>query len=343
MKTLLFALLGMRLPLAAASQDAGSAPIASFLDHEGFLRCHRDALADYEEEKDLGDTLQSTSYAGSKCQSLVKPIKSLAKGGTSRIYEGILSLPTPGHPDEGRRVIVKEVQMLFAHQAHNEVCFYQHVRHPTLSKYYCHYQKASGATCLVMDYIDGIPLNALFNQEHYALDEMTRMAARWPEVLASGVDFLNLLHGRGLCHGDLKPENILLSSGGVHFIDFGTVALRSEPVDIPTLQYAPPERIRGKPTATETGCTAQGDFYGLGLVLYVMFTRKPPFRATDTQRLRQQIQKGVQVDMIEADEAIKDLLNGLLSVNPNHRWTTDKILEWTTLHAEEYGITLPAG
>lgn len=329
----------MRLYRAAVIHGAGSVATASSLDYEGFLKCHREALADYnEEEGDFGDPVQSTRYDGFQCQTLVRSIKLLKRGGTSRISEGILAFPTTEHVDEGRRVVVKEVDMLFAHQAHNEACFYQYVRHPSLPKYYCHYQKANGATCLVIEYADGMPLNILFSRRDPA--EMAGLTARWPEVLTSGIEFLDFLHGRGLCHGDLKPENILLGSDGVHFIDFGTVALPSEPAEVPTLQYAPPERIRWGSTI-ETGCTARGDFYGLGLALYVMLTYEPPFSATTTQRLRQQIQAGVQVDMIETDEALKELLGGLLSVDPSHRWTADQAREWVAAHADKYGIPLP--
>ena len=48
------------------------------------------------------------------------------------------------------------------------------------------------------------------------------------------------------------------------------------------------------------------------------------------------------MNMIETDEALKELLGGLLSVDPRHRWTADQTREWVAAHADKYKIPLPA-
>jgi formylglycine-generating enzyme required for sulfatase activity len=128
-----------------------------------------------------------------------------------------------------------------------------------------------------------------------------RTAARLVETLAEAVQHA---HVRGVVHRDLKPSNILLAPpaaqlpggaadvpGGLGFIpritdfglakvlveDFGSTAgspTRSGAV-LGTPGYMAPEQAAGKSRAVGTAA----DVYALGVVLYELLVRRPPFQA----------------------------------------------------------------
>ncbi|HZR18894.1 MAG TPA: serine/threonine-protein kinase [Verrucomicrobiae bacterium] len=87
-------------------------------------------------------------------------------------------------------------------------------------------------------------------------------------ALAEALDFL---HGQSLTHGDIKPQNIIFVENQPKLADVGLVNDLPEagqnPTGVGTLGYMPPDRKVGTP---------QADIYGLGMVLYVMFTGREP-------------------------------------------------------------------
>lgn len=98
--------------------------------------------------------------------------------------------------------------------------------------------------------------------------------------VASG---LNWLHERGIIYRDLKPENILLSADGhVLLADFGLckpgVACASQAFSIcGTPEYISPEVLKG------AGYDKSVDYWGLGVLLYVMICGCMPFNHQDRQ------------------------------------------------------------
>jgi serine/threonine-protein kinase len=86
-------------------------------------------------------------------------------------------------------------------------------------------------------------------------------------------------------HRDLKPANVMVDSNGQVFItDFGLAAtareLQHTQLRSGTPAYMAPEQLEGREV------TVRSDLYTLGLVLYEMFTGRPPFahRRTPTDR-----------------------------------------------------------
>ncbi len=114
-------------------------------------------------------------------------------------------------------------------------------------------------------------------------------AAAW---LASILDALAWLHGRGLVHGDLKPENILFerSDGPPRLIDVSAITHASvgnetaddagdelvpswRDLDAPppgSTAYAAPEKLRGEPPAPGH------DVFAAGVILYEALTGVRP-------------------------------------------------------------------
>lgn len=102
---------------------------------------------------------------------------------------------------------------------------------------------------------------------------------------------LAFLHGEGFINGDLKPENTLLVDGAPVLIDFGLAAhhpggsgrewLEAQQAMWGTLDYMPPERIRGELV------DARSDLYSVGCILYELIVGEPPFTGSPPSRMRQ--------------------------------------------------------
>jgi WD40 repeat protein/serine/threonine protein kinase len=103
-------------------------------------------------------------------------------------------------------------------------------------------------------------------------------------------------HLRGVLHRDLKPSNILIDAPGEpHVVDWGLAKRLEVEGDLSSVGgvagtpcYMAPEQAQGRREAITTAT----DVYGLGTILYVLLTQKPPFRAETTmQTLRLVIER----------------------------------------------------
>lgn len=132
----------------------------------------------------------------------------------------------------------------------------------------------NGDPYLVMEYIDGQPLDQYCDQHQCPVRKRIRLLL----LICSAVHYA---HVRQVIHRDLKPGNILVTRQGVpKLLDFGTAKLLSrESVDssttsrfgMMTLRYASPEQLRGDPLTPAT------DVYSVGIVLYELITGAWPF------------------------------------------------------------------
>lgn len=138
-----------------------------------------------------------------------------------------------------------------------------------------------GLPYLVMEYIDGKPIDQYCDAQRLAIPERLRLF----QSICSAVQYA---HQNLVVHRDIKPGNILVTADGVpKLLDFGiakllepqlyfqtadpTVALRPM-----TPEYASPEQVRGEPITTSS------DIYSLGVVLYRLLTGHPPYRVDKT-------------------------------------------------------------
>lgn len=147
-----------------------------------------------------------------------------------------------------------------------------------------------GVPFLVMDYVDGLPIDTYCNRR--GLDTRERLAL-FLKVCAA-VDYA---HRNLVVHRDIKPSNILVDDQGEpQLLDFGISKLLddSDPAltraeqRLFTPAHASPEQITGSAITTAT------DVYALGVLLYELLAGRLPFASDEQQaenaaRVAQQI------------------------------------------------------
>jgi serine/threonine protein kinase/tetratricopeptide (TPR) repeat protein len=123
---------------------------------------------------------------------------------------------------------------------------------------------------VVMDYIDGKPLNEVLRLTSTPLS--IPQVVEWLLRLADAVGYA---HEQKLIHRDLKPANILIDQRGrPHIADFGlAIAMDGELANFlaGTPAYMSPEQIRGERLDGRT------DLWSLGGIMYELLTGRRPF------------------------------------------------------------------
>ena len=155
--------------------------------------------------------------------------------------------------------------------------------HQNIAQLYDGGQTEEGLPYLVMEYIDGIPVDLYCDTNELSVDHRIELFIR----ICDAVDHA---HRNLIVHRDIKPSNILVTRDGVpKLLDFGIAKpiQRSQlPQDVAKTQfgvramtpdYASPEQVRGESITTAT------DVYSLGVLLYQLLCGHLPYDV-DTQR-----------------------------------------------------------
>jgi formylglycine-generating enzyme required for sulfatase activity len=139
-----------------------------------------------------------------------------------------------------------------------------------------------GSFFFVMQYIDGVTLDAYWTADFARDVEGTRKTAQLFHKIAVAVQ---AAHERGVVHRDIKPSNIRVDRRGEpHVLDFGLACLAADADDITlksitapgqivgSLPWASPEQVAG------TELTPATDVYSLGVMFYQALTGSFPYR-----------------------------------------------------------------
>src|SRR5881296_514065 len=175
-------------------------------------------------------------------------------------------------------------------------------RHPNAVTVYDLRTSADGTIYLVMEYVEGITLDAEL-KKHGRFS-----AAEALTVLDPVMSVLNAAHAMGVVHRDLKPENIMIgkaSTGGepvVKLLDLGIAKLRevagAEKTGntnltiagqmLGTPYYMSPEQWGELPRDGNSEIDGRTDIYSLGLVAYEMISGKRPYSGVTLHELRRE-------------------------------------------------------
>ncbi len=165
---------------------------------------------------------------------------------------------------------------------------------------------------IVMEYVDGQPLNRLAPLPVADAVEYTRQAA----------EGLAFLHGQQLVHGDVKPENILVGKDGrVKLVDLGIASppgAQAGATIMGSPAYVAPERLQGAALST------RADVYGLGATLFEALAGRPPFIGQTAQEVAAQNLSSNPPDLLslrpDAPPALAAIVSRALAKDPAQRY-----------------------
>lgn len=150
------------------------------------------------------------------------------------------------------------------------------------------------------------------------------------EVAREVGEALHILHQNDLLHLDVKPSNILLRSAvplDLVLIDFGISTMLSSDMSKKFTQtrgtpmYQSPESWSG-------GMGRASDWWGLGMILLEIATRAHPFKGLANNVIAHAIATRP-IDIPERlEEGRKELIQGLLTRDPEKRWSWDQVSRW---------------
>lgn len=145
--------------------------------------------------------------------------------------------------------------------------------HPGIARLLDGGTTADGVPYLVMEHVEGEPIDAYCRRARLGLEERLELVAQVADAVAHA-------HSRLVVHRDLKPANLLITRDGrPKLLDFGIARILDNDGPRPTRagdfpmtpEYASPEQISGDPV------TALSDVYSLGVLLYELLTGVSPY------------------------------------------------------------------
>jgi serine/threonine-protein kinase len=133
-------------------------------------------------------------------------------------------------------------------------------------------------------------------------------------------------HQVDVVHRDLKPPNILINDQGVvKIVDFGVAAVTSDMSTrltrvgtlIGTPTYMAPEQVRSR------GIDARTDIYSLGVIMYELFTGRPPYMGDDMAVLFQHVEGNPippRQTNPDLSPALEEIILKAMAVDPEQRF-----------------------
>lgn len=163
---------------------------------------------------------------------------------------------------------------------HREAKVASRLQHPNVVQVHLAGQLPDGAMYIVMEYLDGVSLQAALDAAGgaFALPRMLHVALQLCDAVGEA-------HAQGIVHRDLKPENVMLVHRAedpdyVKVLDFGIARLHwgdqsmatAAGLIFGTARYISPEGAQGEPV------TPASDVYSLATLFYQMLSGRTPFR-----------------------------------------------------------------
>ena len=172
---------------------------------------------------------------------------------------------------------------------------------------------------LIMEYASG---KELFDYivKNKRLSEIESL--KFYQQILSGIEYL---HKLGIVHRDLKPENLLLDSkNNIKIADFGLSNLYNSNQLLKTACgspcYAAPEMINGY-----SYIPIMVDIWSSGIILFAMICGYLPFEDNNNDVLYKKITDGKFYFPSFVSDLARDLIKGILNVDPKKRFNLNKI------------------
>lgn len=228
-------------------------------------------LVDSDERAQAANDAAQFAAAEPRLYGNYRTIRPLGSGGMGVVY---LAERADGHFQQ--TVAVKVIAPHVAGQAFRERFLAERqilagLNHPNITKLLDGGVNEEGAPYLVMEYVDGRPLDLYCDIKKCGLRERLELFLKVcaPVIYA---------HCNLVVHRDLKPSNILVTEGGEPMLlDFGTAKLLAAAgTDISTVPLATP-RYTSPEQWSRAQVTTSSDLFSLGVILYELLTGAWPF------------------------------------------------------------------
>ena len=219
--------------------------------------------------------------------------------------------------DDGQRVAIKEMLVRRANSLKALELFEREARvlesldHPGLPHFYEDFLEEAGrssAFFLVQEWIDGSPLDELYDGRPIRVEELL-------EIMAELCDTLAYLQSYSppVVHRDIKPENIMRrrSDGSLVLIDFGSVRAAIADGDgggstvAGTFGYMAPEQFMGQ-------ASPASDIYGVAATGVALLADRDP------QELMNQ-HRQIELDSLNLPDNYAEFLQRMLAIDPEDR------------------------
>jgi len=263
-----------------------------------------------------------------------QPLALLGQGGMANVY--LATATGPGN--FAKLIVLKELRSELASDPEFRAMFLDEARlaarlsHPNIVQTFEVVEDAAGAHVIVMEYLDGQPMNRLRSrlQERGAAGVAAQI--RILLDLLAGLQYAHELadfDGTPLkiVHRDVSPHNVFITYGGeVKLVDFGIAkavdsASRTQTGEIKgKLSYMAPEQAMG------SGVDRRADLFAVGIMLWEVLSGKRMWRGLQEVGIMHALAVGeipkLSTVMPEASELACRIVDRALSKRPQDRYAT---------------------
>merc|ERR1719166_808584 len=254
----------------------------------------------------------------------------------------VVALKFTKHNESGSERAIRRQQQ----EIKTELDVFQKVRHENVVSLHGYdpeveYEHESGEKtkcfCMALECCEG---GELFDIVYYTGKLEEKVARTLFTQIVAG---LSAMHKVGLCHRDIKPQNILLTADfQVKIADFGSSKLFDRQQLMKTFRvgtkgYQAPEVLLRR------GYTLKCDIFCLGVLLFVILTKHPPFRqaVSEDQWFRQIAKKQFasfwsKHSKDKLSKQCKDLICKMLCYQPLDRLTIQMVAAHPWTKSEVY-------
>jgi serine/threonine-protein kinase len=197
--------------------------------------------------------------------------------------------------------------------------------HPSIVSVY-DVGKDHGTIYIAMEYLEGRPLNEVFQSEKLDIASTVDIGRQ----VAAALDYA---HQQGIVHRDVKPPNMIITDDHqVKLTDFGIAHFEDASITLQTCSgdilgtpaYMSPEQVGGRDV------DGRSDIYALGVILYELLVGKRPLIENTLTALWKAI---TQNNLIPPEKANPSIPSGLSDIvvkamdkNPDRRYQSGATL-----------------